>query len=114
MLSLLLVYVSTHRLRHRNCSGLIEDRTHRFQAATDERLFFVLEERKAEIMSEGPKGTLERPIGIYYEHPDWFRPLFEQMDARGVAWQRIDARTHKPSAGSNGTEYSCQMNFGHW
>ncbi len=46
--------------------------------------------------------TLEKPIGIYYEHPDWFRPLFQQLDVRGVAWQKIDVRTHSfnPSAGA--------------
>lgn len=37
---------------------------------------------------------LNRPIGIYYEHPDWFRPLFEELDARGVAWKKIEARNH--------------------
>jgi hypothetical protein len=31
LLSVLLLYVSTHLGRHRNCSGLIEDRTDRFQ-----------------------------------------------------------------------------------
>jgi hypothetical protein len=24
------------------------------------------------------------PIGVYYEHPDWFRPLFSEMERRGV------------------------------
>jgi Carbamoyl-phosphate synthase L chain, ATP binding domain len=45
--------------------------------------------------------ALEKPIGIYYEHPDWFRPLFQQLDERGVNWTRIDARNHSynPSAG---------------
>ena len=45
-------------------------------------------------MSEGPKGTLEKPIGIYYEHPDWFRPLFEQMDARVDLLPRHSPRIH--------------------
>jgi len=69
-----------------------------------------LEEGKAEIMSQSPTATLEKPIGIYYEHPDWFRPLFEQMDVRRVAWRKIDARTHEHSADSNGTEYSLVFN----
>ncbi len=30
-------------------------------------------------------------IGIYYEHPDWFRPLFRELDARGVDYEKIDA-----------------------
>jgi RimK-like ATP-grasp domain len=32
-----------------------------------------------------------RPIGIYYEHPDWFRPLFAELDRRGVSYERINA-----------------------
>jgi hypothetical protein len=37
----------------------------------------------------------ERPIGIYYEHPDWFKPLFAELDRRGVAWERIHAERHR-------------------
>src|SRR5688572_27835195 len=35
-----------------------------------------------------------RPIGIYYEHPDWFRPLFAELDRRGLPYDRIDAAHH--------------------
>ena len=35
-----------------------------------------------------------RPIGIYHEHQDWFRPLFAELDRRGVRYERIDARRH--------------------
>jgi hypothetical protein len=35
-----------------------------------------------------------KPLAIYYEHPDWFRPLFTALDARGVPHDRIDARGH--------------------
>jgi len=38
---------------------------------------------------------LQRPIAIYYEHPDWFRPLFQRLDESGVAWKKIDARNHQ-------------------
>jgi hypothetical protein len=34
-------------------------------------------------------------IGIYHEHPDWFRPLFAELDRRGTAYERIDARRHR-------------------
>ncbi len=37
--------------------------------------------------------TTTRPdLAIYHEHPDWFRPLFAELDRRGIAYQRIDAR----------------------
>jgi len=38
--------------------------------------------------------TSLRPIGIYHEHQDWFRPLFAELDRRGVRYERIDARRH--------------------
>lgn len=33
-------------------------------------------------------------LGIWYEHPDWFRPLFAALDQRDVPWERIHARGH--------------------
>lgn len=33
----------------------------------------------------------QRPIAIYYEHPNWFRPLFQELDRRGTPYVRIDA-----------------------
>jgi biotin carboxylase len=35
-----------------------------------------------------------RPWGIYYEHPDWFRPLFAELDRRGIPYDRLHAGTH--------------------
>ncbi len=31
-------------------------------------------------------------LAIYHEHPDWFRPLFAELDRRGINYRRIDAR----------------------
>src|SRR5512132_2280580 len=44
-----------------------------------------------------------RPIGIYYEHPDWFRPLFAELERQGVAYERIEADRHlyDPSNGDD-------------
>ena len=33
-----------------------------------------------------------RPIAVYHEHPDWFRPLFAELDRRGLPYVRIDPR----------------------
>ena len=52
----------------------------------------------------------EKPIAIYYEHPDWFRPLFQQLDERGVNWLKIDARHHYYEAASPECEYSLLFN----
>jgi len=53
---------------------------------------------------------LEKPIAIYYEHPDWFRPLFQQLDERGVPWLKIDARHHNYDVASPEQEYSLLFN----
>jgi hypothetical protein len=53
---------------------------------------------------------LRRPIAIYYEHPDWFRPLFQQLDERGVNWKKIEAQNHSYDAGSKEREYSLLFN----
>jgi hypothetical protein len=54
--------------------------------------------------------TRERPIAIYYEHPDWFRPLFQELDRRGVAYERLDATRHRFDAGDGRPAYSLVFN----
>jgi hypothetical protein len=58
----------------------------------------------------GKGSGLEKPIAIYYEHPDWFRPLFQQLDERGVPWLKIDARQHNYDVASPEREYSLLFN----
>jgi len=53
---------------------------------------------------------LDKPIAIYYEHPDWFRPLFQQLDERGANWLKLDARHHCYDAASPEREYSLLFN----
>ncbi len=35
-----------------------------------------------------------KPLAIYYEHPDWYRPLFAELDRRGVAYDAVHADSH--------------------
>ena len=39
--------------------------------------------------------TKDRPIGIFYEHPDWFRPLFAELDRRGTPYVKELADSHR-------------------
>jgi RimK-like ATP-grasp domain len=34
-------------------------------------------------------------IAIFYEHPEWFQPLFAELDRRGVAYDRLLAYQHR-------------------
>lgn len=35
-----------------------------------------------------------KPIAIFYEHADWFKPLFAELDARNIPYEKIDAASH--------------------
>ena len=35
-----------------------------------------------------------KPIAIYHEHPDWFRPLFAELERRHLPCVRLDASAH--------------------
>ena len=37
---------------------------------------------------------MKGPIGILYEHPEWFTPLFAELDRRGVPYEKLHAPTH--------------------
>lgn len=52
----------------------------------------------------------DRPIAIYYEHPDWFRPLFAELDRRGVPYERIDAAAHVYDPAEREAPYSLVFN----
>src|SRR5438552_12295638 len=44
--------------------------------------------------------AIRRPIAIYYEHPDWFKPLFAELERRKTPHVLIDARRHRYDAGA--------------
>ncbi len=52
----------------------------------------------------------ERPVAIYYEHQDWFRPLFAELDRRGTSYVRLDASCHRYDVGSQERVYALLMN----
>src|SRR5437016_5538165 len=71
------------------------------------------ERRQRLIIEEGDftvSATTERPIAIYYEHPDWFRPLFLELDRRRVPYVRVDAADHRFDAGDGRPPYSLVFN----
>ena len=50
------------------------------------------------------------PIAIYHEHPDWFRPLFAELDRRGAAYTRLDAASHSYDPAERTVPYSLVFN----
>lgn len=61
-------------------------------------------------MTTNGKETTGKPIAIYHEHPDWFRPLFTELDKRGTHYIRLDAPTHHYDAGDSKDKYSLVFN----
>jgi biotin carboxylase len=51
-----------------------------------------------------------KPIAIYHEHQDWFRPLFAEFDRRGTKYVRIDARQHGFDVGKPDGDFSLLFN----
>ena len=51
-----------------------------------------------------------RPIAVYYEHPEWFRPLFAALDRRGLPYERLDAASHRYDPSERGGHYSLVFN----
>jgi len=52
----------------------------------------------------------KKPIAIYHEHQDWFRPLFTELDRRGTPFIRIDARRHRFDVAKPDGEFSLVFN----
>ncbi len=51
-----------------------------------------------------------QPIGIFYEHPEWFIPLFAELDRRGLPYERIDAVEHSFDPSARSAPYSLVVN----
>jgi hypothetical protein len=49
-------------------------------------------------------------LAIYYEHPDWFRPLFAELDRRKVPYVTLDATAHSYDPGENEKRYDVVFN----
>ncbi len=54
--------------------------------------------------------SLTLPIAIYHEHPDWFRPLFAELDRRELAYVRLDAASHLYDPSESQPPYSLVFN----
>ena len=51
-----------------------------------------------------------RPIAIYHEHPDWFKPLFVELERRGIPFERLDAAAHTFDPGEDESPWSLVFN----
>src|SRR4030095_11049266 len=54
--------------------------------------------------------THPKPIAIYYEHPDWFRPLFAELERRGTPYLAIEAGRHQYDPDEPERQYALLFN----
>lgn len=52
----------------------------------------------------------EKPISIFYEHPDWFQPLFAELDGRGVVYKKDHLNGHLFNPCVDASPYSLVVN----
>ncbi len=51
-----------------------------------------------------------RPIAIYHEHPDWFKPLFAELEKRGIPYEGINPTQHRFAIEDTTRRYSLFFN----
>src|SRR5262249_3101977 len=70
-----------------------------------ERPFFV-----SETASEEKPMRDSNTLAVYYEHPDWFRPLFAELDRRAVPYVPLDATQHSYDPSEHEKPYGVVFN----
>lgn len=53
---------------------------------------------------------MSRTLAIYYEHPDWFRPLFTELNRRALRYVSLDATHHSYDPSDNERPYAVVFN----
>ncbi len=55
-------------------------------------------------------GPQDRPLAVFYEHPEWFRSLFAELDRRGVPYDRLLAHNHRFDPAEREAPYALVVN----
>lgn len=53
---------------------------------------------------------MSKSIGIFYEHPEWFKPLFRVLEERAVPYQKLHAGFHQFNPLDDAPPYSVVVN----
>jgi hypothetical protein len=51
-----------------------------------------------------------QPIAVYHEHPDWFKPLFAELERRKLPYVKLDASAHLFDPSEDDVPYSLVVN----
>jgi hypothetical protein len=72
--------------------------------------FFIFCADQSTAIEGDDMSTELKPIAIYYEHPDWFRPLFAELERRDTPYLAIDAARHQYDPDEIESDYSLLFN----
>lgn len=61
-------------------------------------------------MSDNGFHTISAPLAIFYEHPSWYAALFDELDRRGMAYDRQLAFNHRFDPNERETPYALIFN----
>lgn len=61
------------------------------------------------VLANNPLAPM-KPIAIFYEHPDWFRPLFAALERRGLPYARVPAAEHSFDPAETESPFSLVFN----
>ena len=61
-------------------------------------------------MTDSDRQSKGKPIAVYYEHPEWFKPLFAELERRGIAFDRLFANQHSFDPARRETPYALVVN----
>ncbi|MEX2425450.1 MAG: hypothetical protein WD401_01685 [Thermomicrobiaceae bacterium] len=53
---------------------------------------------------------MSHPMAIFYEHPDWFKPLFKKLEDRGIPHEHVLAHEHHYEPDDYEVPYSLVVN----
>jgi hypothetical protein len=53
---------------------------------------------------------MDQPIAVLYEHPEWFKPLFAELDRRGVPYVALHADDHVYDPDATESDYALVVN----
>src|SRR5215203_264908 len=53
---------------------------------------------------------MNKPVGIFYEHPEWFRKLFSRLDERDLPYEKLHAGFHSFNPSEPNPPYSVVLN----
>ena len=59
---------------------------------------------------DGGRRVEVKPLAIFYEHPEWFKPLFAELDRRRVPYERLLAHEHRFDPAARECPYALVVN----